>query len=531
MKDDTLNAADLKGTAEVSDSLVSVRDLSIEFFDHDRPETVVHHINMDIMPGEIIGIVGESGSGKSMTALAIAGLLNRHDMKKSGSILFDKKDLLTCPRDDLRSVQGNKIGMIFQEPMTSLDPVKKIGWQIEESLRIHTDMAMSERKAKAIESMRGVGLESPEEIYNEYPHELSGGMRQRVMIAAAMICGPELLIADEPTTALDVTVQAQIIELLRKINREDHPALLFISHDLSLVKQLCSRVLVMNDGRLVEEGMIEDVYGKPQKEYTKELIAAIPRMNPDELRNIETSKKGDILSVKDLDVFVRESNGHRKQILSDISFEIKKGDIMGLVGESGCGKSTLAKAILGINDDISGTITHSSKFAQMVFQDPYGSLNPARKVEWILEEPLRIRSHMDAAGRKAHVAEMLTTVGLSKDIKDRYPNELSGGQRQRISIACALMQTPELLIADEPVSALDVTVQKQILQLLVNLKEKMGLTILFISHDLRVVYNLCDYVMIMKDGHIVEQGDTDDVYSNPGSDYTRKLLAACRNAG
>ena len=510
-------------------TLVSVRDLNIEFFDHDRPEKVVHHMNLDINPGEILGIVGESGSGKSMTALAIAGLLNRPDMKKSGSILFAGNHLLTCPRNELRSVQGNKIGMVFQEPMTSLDPVKKIGWQIEESLRIHTDMDDATRKAKALEAMKGVGLENPEEVYGEYPHELSGGMRQRAMIAAAMICGPELLIADEPTTALDVTVQAQIIELLRKINRENHTAILFISHDLSLVKQLCTRVLVMNDGRLVEEGTIESIYGNPQQEYTKELIAAIPRMDPDELRNLETSSAGDILNVKGLDVFVRESNGHRKQILSDISFAIKKGDIMGLVGESGCGKSTLAKAILGINSDISGTITHNSKYPQMVFQDPYGSLNPARKVEWILEEPLRIRSHMNALERRKTVEDMLSTVGLSLEIRDRYPNELSGGQRQRISIACALMQTPELLIADEPVSALDVTVQKQILQLLVSLKEKMGLTILFISHDLRVVYDLCDYVMIMKNGCIVEQGDTDDVYSNPRSDYTKSLLKACRD--
>ena len=510
-------------------TLVSVRDLNIEFFDHDRPEKVVHHMNLDINPGEILGIVGESGSGKSMTALAIAGLLNRHDMKKRGSILFAGNNLLTCPRNELRSVQGNKIGMVFQEPMTSLDPVKKIGWQIEESLRIHTDMDDATRKAKALEAMKGVGLENPEEVYGEYPHELSGGMRQRAMIAAAMICGPELLIADEPTTALDVTVQAQIIELLRKINRENHTAILFISHDLSLVKQLCTRVLVMNDGRLVEEGTIESIYGNPQQEYTKELIAAIPRMDPDELRNLETSSAGDILNVKGLDVFVRESNGHRKQILSDISFAIKKGDIMGLVGESGCGKSTLAKAILGINSDISGTITHNSKYPQMIFQDPYGSLNPARKVEWILEEPLRIRSHMNALERRKTVEDMLSTVGLSLEIRDRYPNELSGGQRQRISIACALMQTPELLIADEPVSALDVTVQKQILQLLVSLKEKMGLTILFISHDLRVVYDLCDYVMIMKNGCIVEQGDTDDVYSNPRSDYTKSLLKACRD--
>lgn len=508
------------------DVLVSVRDLNIEFNDHDRPETVVHDLDLDIERGEIVGIVGESGSGKSMTALAIAGLLNRHDMKKRGSILFDGKNLLTCPRNEIREFQGNKIGMIFQEPMTSLDPVKKIGWQVEESLKIHTDMDGAERHIRAIDVMKKVGFDDPEEVYGEYPHELSGGMRQRAMIAAAMISGPELLIADEPTTALDVTVQEQIIELLKKINREEHTAILFISHDLSLVRKLCRRVAVMNEGELVEEGKIDDIYECPKQKYTKELIDAIPKIETGkrEIRSAETEK---VLEVSGLDVYVKGSDKKRKQILSDISFEMKKGEILGLVGESGCGKSTLAKAILGINRDTDGQIINSTLYPQMVFQDPYSSLNPVKRVEWILEEPLRIRTKMDRAQRKRAVADMLRTVGLMPEISARYPNELSGGQRQRISIACALMQTPQLLIADEPVSALDVTVQKQILGLLAELKEQFGLTILFISHDLRVVYNLCDHVMIMEKGHIVEQGRTDDIYNDPKSEYTKRLLDAC----
>ena len=508
------------------DVLVSVRDLNIEFHDHDRPETVVRNLDLDIERGEIVGIVGESGSGKSMTALAIAGLLNRHDMKKSGSILFEGKNLLTCSRNEIREFQGNKIGMIFQEPMTSLDPVKKIGWQIEESLRIHTGMDSAARRSRAEDVMRKVGFETPGDVYDEYPHELSGGMRQRAMIAAAMISGPKLLIADEPTTALDVTVQEQIIELLERINREEHTAILFISHDLSLVKKLCKRVVVMNEGELVEEGRIDDIYDFPKQKYTKKLIDAIPKIEAGKRKqcNSETEK---VLEVSGLNVYVNGSDKKRKQILSDISFEMKKGEILGLVGESGCGKSTLAKAILGINRDTEGRIINSTLYPQMVFQDPYSSLNPVKRVEWILEEPLRIRTKMDRTRRKAAVTDMLHTVGLMPEISARYPNELSGGQRQRISIACALMQTPQLLIADEPVSALDVTVQKQILGLLAELKDKLGLTILFISHDLRVVYNLCDHVMIMDKGHIVEQGRTDDIYDNPKSDYTKRLLNAC----
>ena len=503
--------------------LIRVEDLNIEFHDHDRPEKVVHHLNMDIYRGEILGIVGESGSGKSMTALAIAGLLNRHDMQKSGHIMFAGQDLLNGSREDIRQFQGNRIGMVFQEPMTSLNPVKKIGWQIEESLRTHTKLGKEERHKKAVMLMEKVGLHEPERIYGEYPHELSGGMRQRVMIAAAMICEPELLIADEPTTALDVTVQAQIIDLLREINRENHTAILFISHDLGLVRRLCSRVMVMNEGRLVEADDVGTIYSSPKEEYTKQLIEAIPRIDISHRKKISSARgdSGSILKVEKLNVYVK---GTRRQIISDISFEMYRGEILGLVGESGCGKTTLARAVLGMNRDINGIIEHATKYPQMIFQDPYSSLNPSKTIEWILEEPLRNRTHLNAAERRKAVADMLKNVGIADEMCERYPGELSGGQRQRICIACSLMQTPRLLIADEPVSALDVTVQKQILKLLMELKEKMGLTILFISHDLRVVYNLCDRVMIMKEGHIVEQGETDSVYFSPRSDYTRELL-------
>lgn len=515
-------------TSEKKDILIHVEDLNIEFHDHSRPETVVHDLDMDICRGEILGIVGESGSGKSMTALAVAGLLNRHDMSKSGHIIYDGKDILNCPRDEIRKLQGSKIGMIFQEPMTSLDPAKKIGWQIEESLRLHTDLGAEQRHGKAVEFMEKAGLQDAEKLFDEYPHELSGGMRQRVMIAAAMICGPELLIADEPTTALDVTVQAQIIELLREINRDGHTAVLFISHDLSLVRRLCTRVIVMNEGRLVEEGDVNMVYDSPKEEYTKQLIAAIPKIDAGQRRTAAArrsqgmaSDDSSILRTEGLNVYAG-----KRRILSDISFEMHRGEILGLVGESGCGKTTLARALVGMNRNTEGHINHMTRYPQMVFQDPYSSLNPSRSIEWILEEPLKNRSHLTPAERREAVDRMLKAVDMPAEMKERYPGELSGGQRQRISIACALMQTPELLIADEPVSALDVTVQKQILQLLSDLKDKMGLTILFISHDLRVVYGLCDHVMIMHDGRIVEHGETEKVYSEPESAYTRQLMAA-----
>ncbi|MCR5302932.1 MAG: ABC transporter ATP-binding protein [Lachnospiraceae bacterium] len=507
-------------------NILNVEKLNIEFLDHEGPEKVVKDVSFNLEEGGILGIVGESGSGKSMTALAIAGLLNRHDMRKSGKIEYKGRDLLTIPREELRSFQGDDISMIFQEPMTSFDPRLRIGFQVEEGLGVHRpEMTAEEKKAAALEAMTAVGLENQERVYMLYPHELSGGMRQRAMIAAAVITEPRILIADEPTTALDVTVQAQIIKLLRRINSEKGTAILFISHDMSLVKQLCKEVMVMKKGSVVERGSSEQVYLHPREDYTVSLMNAIPKKGVRYYRSEDIESDSEIARAEKLNVFVGNGRG-RRCIVQDASFSIRQGEIMGLVGESGSGKTTLGKALLGINKDTEGTFDIHDPYPQMIFQDPYSSLNPARTIGWILEEPLRLRSRVDREVRRERVNEMLKTVGLSEDMYSRYPDQLSGGQRQRVSIASALMQTPKLVIADEPVSALDVTVQRQILELIRELKEKYSLTVLFISHDLRVVYSLCDSVMIMKDGVIVEQGDTDHVYEAPAHEYTKKLLAA-----
>lgn len=514
--------------------LLRVENMSIEFHDKAEPDMVVNNFNMTIDEGEMVGLVGESGSGKSQSALSIAGLIRRHDVKRSGRILFQGKDLLAISRSELRKFQGCDIGIVFQEPMTSLNPVKKIGWQVEESLRIHTDMDENSRKERAFEVLRQVGLEDTERIYNAYPHELSGGQRQRVMIAAAIITRPKLLIADEPTTALDVTVQAQIIELLREINHESKIAILFISHDLNLVRSLCHRVIVMKQGDLIEEGDSSRIFEAPTEEYTKQLIAAIPRFEKRWGEHELTNNADNVLEVEDLSVRFKNSagffgrNSKEVDILTDVSFNVKRGEILGLVGESGSGKSTLARAILGVDARYTGTIKHGSKNPQMIFQDPFGSLNPSKKIGWILEEPLKNLTKLDRSQRNHRVVEMLKKVGLDERLISHYPRELSGGQRQRVCIALALIMEPEFLIADEAVSALDVTVQAQILELLVKLQRETGVSILFISHDLRVVYQICNRVLILNKGRIVEQGKVEDIYREPKDGYTKQLLRSAK---
>ena len=518
------------------EKMLEVTDLHIEVLDEIDSETIVEDFDLTIAPGEIVGIVGESGSGKSMSALAIAGLLSRSDMTKSGSIHFEECNLLTLERGKLRAIQGNDIAMVFQEPMTSLNPVKKIGWQVEEALRIHTQLGAEELKSRAIEMLRDVELDNPEEVYEKYPHELSGGMRQRVMIAAALICDPKLLIADEPTTALDVTIQAQILELLLKINKEKGTAILFISHDLSVIRTVCSRVLVMNRGRIVEEGPVDDIFNNPREEYTKRLIGAIPKFTKiTGDRNVD--KEAPVLEVRNLSARYKKITGYfdfknkKRLIVKNVSFDVYKGEIVGLVGESGCGKTTLGKTILGMLDDTDGEIKHYSRMPQMVFQDPFGSLNPTKTIEWILKEPLRIKGGFSDEEMDYKVTEMIRLVGLDEGYLKRKPKELSGGQRQRICIGLALMLNPKLIIADEPVSALDVTVSEQILNLLVRLNKELGIAIIFISHDLKVVYEICDRIMVMKDGEIIEQGTDKEVYFNPQKEYTKQLLLSAGFGG
>ncbi len=511
--------------------MLNVTDLHIEIEDSLIPETVVYDFDISVRAGEIVGIVGESGSGKSMSALAIAGLLSRKDMKKRGSIMFEGEELLSTPRYRLRSIQGDDIAVVFQEPMTSLNPVKKIGWQVEEALRIHRNLSDEELKAAAIAMLRDVELDDAEAIYDKYPHELSGGMRQRVMIAAALICDPKLLIADEPTTALDVTIQAQIIELLKRINAQKGTAILFISHDLAVIRSLCSRVVVMNKGRIVESGPVEEVFNNPKEEYTKHLIGSIPKFCKI-AHAIEQNDRKPILEVRNVSSRYKKVTGYfkfgskQKLVVKNASFTMYEGEIMGLVGESGSGKTTLGKTILGMLDDTDGEIIHHSKRPQMIFQDPYGSLNPSHTVDWILEEPLRINGGYDKDARRAKAKEMLSLVGLDESYLSRKPKALSGGQRQRVCIALALMMEPKLIIADEPVSALDVTVQEQVINLLVKLNKEMGIAILFISHDLKVVYELCSRMIVMKDGVIVEQGTDKEIYDNPKDPYTKQLLSS-----
>ncbi len=510
--------------------MLEVTDLHIEIEDSIVPETVVYDFDISVGAGEIVGIVGESGSGKSMSAHAIAGLLSRKDMKKQGSIMFEGEELLSVERSRLRKIQGDDISVVFQEPMTSLDPVKTIGYQVEEALRIHSDLTDEELKKAAISMMKDVELEDAENLYYKYPHELSGGMRQRVMIAAALICDPKLLIADEPTTALDVTIQAQIIELLKKINAEKGTAILFISHDLAVVRSLCSRVVVMNKGRIVESGPVETVFNDPKEEYTRHLIDAIPKF--EKIATVTTDNTAPILEVRDVSARYKKITGYflpgkkSRTVVKNVSFTMYEGEILGLVGESGSGKTTLGKTILGMLVNTEGEIVHHSKMPQMIFQDPYGSLNPTRTVEWILTEPLRISGKLTKEERYEKARKMLALVGLDESYMKRKPAALSGGQRQRVCIALALMQDPKLIIADEPVSALDVTVQEQVINLLIKLNKELGIAILFISHDLKVVYELCSRIIVMKDGEIVEQGTDEQIYDDPQHPYTKQLLSS-----
>ena len=506
--------------------LVEIKNLSIRFPEGNSTFEAVKGISFSIGKGEIVGVVGESGSGKSMSALALMGLLPKDAEIASGSLCFQGEDLVTMKPEKRRQLCGSKMAMVFQEPMTSLNPVLKIERQVGESLRIHTKLGNSEIHERVVQALSEVGLPDPEGLCGKYPHELSGGMRQRVMIAQAMINSPSLLIADEPTTALDCVVQAQILELLRNIHRTKGTSILFISHDLNVVRALCSRVIVVYKGEIVEEGQTEDVLLHPKHEYTRHLVASIPEGEKGE------SSGGEILRLTDLNVFYDVRGGlfrkkGKKHVIHDLNLSAREGEIVGIVGESGCGKSTLSKTILGLHDNYTGEVkVRDGVRPQMVFQDPAGSLNPARTIGWILEEPLRLRGIRDRAERRQLVKEMLENVGLDESFAARHPRELSGGQKQRISIGVALLMDPRLVIADEPVSALDVTVQSQILNLLLKLHAEKQMTILFISHDLNVVRGLCSRVMVIYRGVIVEEGLAEEIYEHPAHPYTKLLLEA-----
>lgn len=480
--------------------MLEVENLSITF----SKVRAVDGISFTIKQGEIVAIIGESGSGKTQTALGIIGLLSEK-AQCSGRILYQGVDLLSLPLAKRRAYMGKEISMIFQEPMTSLNPVMKIGKQIEEQLLLHDTLTKEERKERIQKTLEAVGLKEAAMLCEKYPHQLSGGMRQRVMIAIGMICYPGLMIADEPTTALDVQVQEQILQLLKEVNQSQRMGILFISHNLNVVKDFSDRILVMHQGKIVESGTPDEIFHRPKEAYTKKLLASIPSR---EGVCLPGEKEGEtVLEVSHLNVFYNEGRGFgrkkRKQVLFDVNFRIHQGEVVGLVGQSGCGKSTLSKAILGLNREIEGEIVHKTVRPQMVFQDPYGSLNPAKKIGWILEEPLRIQGKLGEQKRQQMVIDMLKRVGLDREYLERKPADLSGGQRQRVGIALALIQGSKLIVADEPVSALDVTIQAQILELLLELKEEFQLSYLFISHDMDVMYQVCDRILMIQEGRIV----------------------------
>ncbi len=521
--------------------MIKIEDLSVAFEDTEA----VKHVSLELIDGEILGVVGESGSGKSVTALTLMGLLADSAQVTSGRVLFDDVALREagkpCDKALYRKYQGARMSMVFQEPMTSLNPTQRVGRQVEEMLRLHTELKAEEMRRKVLEAFRSVGLRDVEKVYSCYPHQLSGGMRQRVMIAMAVILHPRLIVADEPTTALDVTIQNQIIELLREINQKQNNAMLFITHDLNLARRLCNRIAVMKDGEVVELGETESVFRNPQKAYTKRLIEAVPsrikrRRDALATQPVKNAAGQPILQVRNLSVYYRDGGNSlfarkKKQcVVSCADFELYSGESLGLVGESGCGKTSLSKAILGMNKEIEGEVVHATLRPQMIFQDPYSSLNPSKTIGWLLMEPLRARAALDQSfvmtkeDMEAAAYDMLHKVGMEDKYFHRKPSQLSGGQRQRVSIGQALITHPGMIVADEPVSALDVTIQAQIMELMQKLQQEMRLSYLFISHDINVVYRMCDRIMVMKDGRIIESGETEEIFNHPREDYTKLLL-------
>ena len=524
--------------------LLSIDDLSVDFRAGDTLTHAVKNVSFDIKKGETAALVGESGSGKTVTALSILQLLPYPAAEHpSGAIHFRGENLLALPPEGQRHVRGNKISMIFQEPMTSLNPLHTIEQQIAEVLQIHMGLSGPKCRARVIDLLTKVGIDDPKGRLLSYPHQLSGGQRQRVMIAMALANEPDLLIADEPTTALDVTIQAQILQLLLDLKAEFNMAMLLITHDLGIVRKMAERVCVMNGGEIVERGDTHQVFDHPQHAYTKHLIASEPKGSPP----AANAKAKVILKTEDLRVwfpikrgFLRRTVGHIKAV-DGIDLEVKEGQTLAVVGESGSGKTTLGLALLRLVSSDGPIIYLGNRIdgydskrmrplrrdIQIVFQDPYGSLSPRLSIGQIIEEGLGIQApDLSRAERDARVTRALNEVGLDPTVRDRYPHEFSGGQRQRIAIARALVLEPKFLILDEPTSALDVSVQAQIVDLLRELQRKHKLAYLFISHDLKVVRALANSIIVLRHGKVVEQGTARTVFSKPKTDYTKALLAA-----
>jgi len=553
--------------------ILNINDLNISFYKDDHATSIIKRSTFHINENEIIAIVGESGSGKSVTSLAIMGLLPEKISKiTNGSIRFNGQELVGITKKEAQNIRGKAISMIFQEPMSALNPSMRCGKQVEEILKQHTSLSKTDRKAEVLSLFNQVKLSNPERIFKAYPHEISGGQKQRVMIAMAIACKPELLIADEPTTALDVTVQKDILDLLKSIQKTTKMSILFISHDLALVSELAHRVIVMYKGEIVEQGITSAIFNAPQHLYTKALIGARPSANhrlkvlptisdfmEDRIVNDVISKaerqkqhkalysQTPLLEVIDVDkVYVSKRGWFAKpetfKAVDSVSFKVYPGETLGLVGESGCGKSTLGNAILQLDKATSGfikfrgkDITNLNKKAlrdlrkdiQIIFQDPFASLNPRLQVGDAILEPMKVHAIGNSTDeRKAMVLEILKNVGLSDADFNKYPHEFSGGQRQRIGIARTIALQPQLIICDESVSALDISVQAQVLNLLNRLKDNYGFTYIFISHDLSVVKYMADQLLVMNKGQIEELGEADNIYNNPQKAYTKQLINA-----
>ncbi len=530
-----------------SETLVQVRNLSVAFGSGDKQTTAVDRVSFRINRGETVALVGESGSGKTVSALSILRLLPYPSASHpSGEIFFEGLDLLAAPESEMRKIRGDRISIIFQEPMTSLNPLQTIDRQVGEVLKLHRGMDDASVRTRVLELLVKVGIRDPEQRLGAYPHELSGGQRQRVMIAMALANEPDLLIADEPTTALDVTIQAQILQLLKDLQREMGMALLLITHDLGIVRKMAERIYVMKSGQIVEEGGIESVFANPRHAYTRHLINAEPKGAPPKADD----SKPVVLETSDLKVWfpikkglLRRTVDHIKAV-DGVSLTLRAGQTLGVVGESGSGKTTLGHALLRLISS-NGPITYAGqridlldtkqmrplrKEMQVVFQDPYGSLSPRLSIGQIIEEGLLIQQpELGDEQRRRRVADALDEVGLDGKAQDRYPHEFSGGQRQRIAIARAMVLEPKFVMLDEPTSALDMSVQAQIVDLLRELQQRRNLAYLFISHDLKVVRALSNHVIVMRNGIIVEEGTSEAIFKAPQHDYTRALIAAALN--
>ncbi|MEI4472336.1 ABC transporter ATP-binding protein [Frigidibacter sp. MR17.24] len=536
-------------------AVLSVEGLTVSVRAQGRDRALVRDLSFTLARGETLAIAGESGSGKSLTSLAVMGLLPPPAVRASaGRVMLGGQDLLALPEAEMRRVRGARIAMIFQEPMTSLNPVMTIGAQLVEAVRAHDPVAPRVARGRALAALAAVRISQPERRMGQYPHELSGGMRQRVMIAMALALKPDVLIADEPTTALDVTVQREVLDLLRDLQRETGTAIVLITHDMGVVAEMADRVIILRDGALVEEGPVGAIFAQPRADYTRELLAAVPRMGrrpggrlpPGPPEDISANAEAPVARLHDASVGFEIRGGlwgrvtHRVHAVERVSLEIRPGETFALVGESGCGKSTIAKALAGLvphagHVEVAGqalagltaagrrTLTRD---VQMVFQDPMAALDPRMRVGDAVAEPLAIHGIGSPAERRARAAELFARVGLAADQLDRYPHEFSGGQRQRICIARALALNPRLIICDESVSALDVSVQARVLALLGELKRDLGLSYLFISHDMAVVEMIADRVAVMYLGQIVEMGTRDQVFGDPRHPYTRRLIAA-----